>query len=205
MSFMVNLLCRGSNQPARRGFSAWLGRRLARRNRRVTVADDAAISPGALISPRSGAVEIGARSLVAAGAILAGNVRIGSDSSVQNYTLIVGYGTIEDPAGAVRIGNGVRIASHCRIIGGNHRFDDPDRPIREQGIEPKPITIEDDVWIGSGVSIVAGVTVGHGCVIGAGSVVTRDIPPMSVAVGVPARVIRKRGKRRAEIPAGPEC
>ena len=192
MSFLVNLLCRGNNQPSPRGFAAWLGRRLALRNPRVTIAPDAAISPAAMINPRSGAVEIGARSMVSPGAVVAGNVKIGNDSSVQNYTIVVGYGTPENPAGLVRIGNGVRIGAHCMIIGGNHRFSDPSTPIHKQGIEPKPIVICDDVWIGGRVNIMAGVTIGHGCVIGAGSVVTRDIPPMSIAVGVPARPVARR-------------
>ena len=194
MSFLVNLLCRGNNQPSSRGFAAWLGRRLALRNPRVTIAPDAAISPAAMINPRSGAIEIGARSMVSAGAVVAGNVKIGNDSSVQNYTIVVGYGTPENPAGLVRIGNGVRIGAHCMIIGGNHRFGAVSKPIHKQGIEPKPIVICDDVWIGGNVNIIAGVTIGSGCVIGAGSVVTHDIPPMSVAVGAPAKVIRKREK-----------
>ena len=193
MSFLVNLLCRGNNQPSSRGFAAWLGRRLALRNPRVTIARDAAISPAAMINPRSGAVEIGSRCLVSPGAVIAGNVKIGQNSSVQNYTIVVGYGTPEDPAGPVTIGNGVRIGAHCMIIGGNHRFGDVSKPIRQQGIEPEPIVICDDVWIGGNVNIIAGVTIGSGCVIGAGSVVTHDIPPMSVAVGAPAKVIRKRG------------
>ena len=194
MSFLVNLLCRGNNQPSPRGFAAWLGRRLALRNPRVNIAPDAAISPAAMINPRSGAIEIGARSMVSPGAVVAGNVKIGNDSSVQNYTIVVGYGTPENPAGLVRIGSGVRIGAHCMIIGGNHRFSDPSTPIHKQGIEPKPIVICDDVWIGGNVNIIAGVTIGSGCVIGAGSVVTHDIPPMSVAVGAPAKVIRKREK-----------
>ena len=55
----------------------------------------------------------------------------------------------------------------------------------------KPITIKDNCWIASNVTIIGGVTIGEGCVIGAGSVVTRDIPPHSLAFGNPARVIRK--------------
>jgi maltose O-acetyltransferase len=59
---------------------------------------------------------------------------------------------------------------------------------REYG---KPITIEDNCWLGGNVTICGGVTVGHGSVIGAGSVVTRDIPPNSLAFGNPCRVVRK--------------
>jgi galactoside O-acetyltransferase len=55
----------------------------------------------------------------------------------------------------------------------------------------EPIVIEDKVWIGSNVVVLPGVTIGYGAVIGAGSVVTRDIPPMTVAVGTPCRVVRR--------------
>ena len=96
------------------------------------------------------------------GAIVAGNVKIGNDSSLQNYTIVTGYGTPEDLSGLVRIGNGVRIGAHGMIIGGDHRFSDPSMPIHKQGIEPMPITICDDVWIGGNVNIIAGVTIGSG-------------------------------------------
>jgi acetyltransferase-like isoleucine patch superfamily enzyme len=76
----------------------------------------------------------------------------------------------------------------------NHVFDDPNRLIRQQPLTCKGITIEDDCWIGTGVRILDGVTIGQGSVIGAGAVVNKDIPPYSVAVGVPAKVISKRGK-----------
>ena len=55
----------------------------------------------------------------------------------------------------------------------------------------KPITIKDNCWLASNVVVCGGVTIGEGCVIGAGSVVTKDIPPYSLAVGNPCRVIRK--------------
>ena len=78
------------------------------------------------------------------------------------------------------------------MIAANQVFRDPDRPIHGQGIEFGPIVIEDYVWIGGRANIMAGVTIGKGSVIGAGAVVTRDIPPYSVAVGVPAKVIKTR-------------
>lgn len=94
----------------------------------------------------------------------------------------------------ITIGDHVRIGSHVSIIATNKLFDDPTKLIVEQGTSEKGITIEDDVWIGSHSVIVDGVRIGKGSVIGAGAIVTRDIPPMSVAVGNPARVIRKRGE-----------
>jgi len=56
--------------------------------------------------------------------------------------------------------------------------------------------IDDDVWLGAGVIVLNGVTIGRGAVIGAGAVVTKDVPPYSVAVGVPAVVVRRRGEKR---------
>ena len=58
--------------------------------------------------------------------------------------------------------------------------------------KPLPVKIGDDVWIGRRVIILPGVTIGDGCIIGAGAVITKDIPPYSVVVGVPAKVVRRR-------------
>jgi acetyltransferase-like isoleucine patch superfamily enzyme len=63
---------------------------------------------------------------------------------------------------------------------------------RRDGVEfARPVTIGNDCWIGGQTTILPGVTIGNGCTIGAGSVVTKDIPPFSVAIGSPARVIKK--------------
>ena len=70
-----------------------------------------------------------------------------------------------------------------------------DVPIIEQGYsDTNPVVIEDDVWIGSRVIIMPGVHIGEGCVIGTGTIVTKNIPPYAVAVGVPAKVIKFRNK-----------
>jgi len=95
--------------------------------------------------------------------------------------------------GGVYIGDGVLIGPRTIIVTMNHIFDRLDIPIREQGLEVQPIVIEDDVWIGAGCIILPGVQIGRGSVIGAGAVVTHDIPPYSVATGVPATV---QGNRR---------
>ena len=197
MSIFLNFLRRGNNIAMRRTLgekiAIWLGRKLALRHKNVELADTALISPDAMVNPRSGKISIGAKSVVSPGAVIQGNVKIGTRVSIQARTTLVGYGTIDDPSGLISIGDNTRIAANCMLIAANHVFSDPDKPICDQGMEPGSITIGDDVWIGGGVHINAGVTIGRGSVIGAGAVVTKDIPPMSVAVGVPAKVIKKRG------------
>jgi galactoside O-acetyltransferase len=69
-------------------------------------------------------------------------------------------------------------------------FTDPERPIMDQGITATGIRIEDNCWVGAGAIVLDGVTVGRGACVGAGAVVTHSVPPHSLAVGVPARVIR---------------
>ncbi|NJM72477.1 MAG: acyltransferase [Scytonema sp. RU_4_4] len=85
------------------------------------------------------------------------------------------------------------IASHTGIYANNHNFADLTRPMKSQGVTSKGIVIENDCWLGTGVKVLDGVRIGCGSVIGAGAVVTKDIPPYSIAVGVPARVIAQRG------------
>lgn len=97
--------------------------------------------------------------------------------------------------GKFRIGKNCAIAPNCTIIGVNHNFSRTDVPIKQQGVSNRGgIVIEDDVWIGANCVILDGVTIGTGSVIGGGSIVTKDIPPYSVAVGNPCKVIKTRLK-----------
>ena len=96
--------------------------------------------------------------------------------------------------GKIIIGNYVMMGPECVIYTSSHAHDRIDIPMQQQGSEkPKDVIIGDDVWIGRRVSIMPGVTIGKGCIIGTGAVVTKSVPDYSVAVGVPARVIKKRG------------
>ncbi|WP_433832483.1 sugar O-acetyltransferase [Actinoplanes sp. CA-015351] len=88
----------------------------------------------------------------------------------------------------IRIGDGVMIAPGVTLTTTGHPIH-PDLRVDFRRFS-EPIVIEDKVWIGSNVVVLPGVRIGYGSVIGAGSVVSRDIPPMSVAVGVPCRVVR---------------
>ena len=111
----------------------------------------------------------------------------------------------------VSIGNNSGIGENCRIQGRcfigknvlmgpevniwcrNHKTSNIDIPIIQQGLEDeKPVHIGDDVWIGSRVIILPGIKIGNGVVIGAGSVVSKDIPDYSVAVGNPVRIVKNR-------------
>ena len=88
----------------------------------------------------------------------------------------------------VTIGDNVLFGPHVMVTTATHPLDPIERRSTEFG---KEITIGNDVWLGGNVSILPGVTIGDNCVIGAGSVVTKDIPANSVAVGNPCRVMKK--------------
>ena len=110
------------------------------------------------------------------------NIEIGENFFANHNTVIL-------DGGGVTFGDNVFIAPNCGFYTAGH-------PIgferRNQGLEyAYPITVGDNVWIGAGVQVLPGVTIGSDVVIGAGSVVTRDIPSHSVAVGNPCRVLRK--------------
>lgn len=113
-----------------------------------------------------------------------GEIAIGKQTYIGPYTCLSG--------GDIKIGDNCLIASHSGIYANNHSFSDPLCPIRDQKSSFKGIVIEDDCWLGSGVRVLDGVTISKGSVIGAGAVVTKDIPPYSVAVGVPAKVVSHR-------------
>ena len=116
-----------------------------------------------------------------------GDIKIGKNLSLNPYSILYGHGNLT-------IGDYVMIAAHCTIIPANHAYNDPDQYIYYQEESYEGIIIEDDVWIGSGARILDGVRIGRGSVIGAGSVVTKSIPAYSIAVGVPAKVIKSRKK-----------
>lgn len=112
-------------------------------------------------------------------------LKLGSNISIHSLCYI-------DAQGEIEIGNDVSIAHNVSILSFEHDFSDVNKPIKDAPCIGKKIVIENDIWIGAGVRILGGVTIGTGSIIGAGAVVTKDIPPKSVAVGVPARVIRTR-------------
>ena len=110
-------------------------------------------------------------------------IRIGGHSLIGELNVLRGQG-------GITIGDRAYTAPLVQILAVNHVYDDPTRPIIEQGITAEGIVIEDDAWIGAGAIITDGVTVGQGAVVAAGAVVTSDVPPHTVVGGVPARILK---------------
>jgi maltose O-acetyltransferase len=100
----------------------------------------------------------------------------------------INYGLTALDVAPITIGNDVQIGPNVQLLTPTHPVDP--EPRRNKLEAAKPIVIEDNVWLGGGVIVLPGVTIGENSVVGAGSVVTRDVPANSVAVGNPARVIR---------------
>ena len=143
--------------------------------------------------PDGGEVRLGEGVHIYRGTIIeigrGGSVIIGAHSHVQSHCNIKGF------LGSTLIGQHVQIAPHCGFSPYEHGFEDSEASIREQEITSSgDIVLEDHVWLGLSVQVLDGVTIGAGTVVGAGAVVTRSLPPASIAVGVPARVIRRRGE-----------
>ena len=138
---------------------------------------------------RAGRLEVGPHALLEPHVWLtapgSARIRVGGGTFLN-------IGVMVAAAELVGIGEHCMFANGCLISDAAHRFDDPVKPVPWQGFSSKgPTRVGDNVWCGAHVVITSGVTVGERCVIGANSVVTEDIPPFSIAVGVPAKVLRR--------------
>ena len=138
-------------------------------------------------------IEIGHRSIVSEGCWF--NV---SDRSGTEPRILIGDHCIISRRVFMNSGKRIVFGPHCLIgnesnfLGADHDFSDPFRPFL---VAPSPsgeeITVEGNCWMGSNCIVLKGVTIGFGCVIGAGSMVTKSIPPLSVAIGSPCRAIKR--------------
>ena len=114
-----------------------------------------------------------------------GTLRIGDKCVFGKDNTVNGYLDIEFGAATI-------VADWVYVCDFDHVFADVTVPIKDQGIVKTPVRIGPDVWLGTKVTVLRGVTIGPGCVVAANAVVNKDLPPYSVAVGVPARVVRDR-------------
>lgn len=139
-------------------------------------------------SGTNGIIEIGDNCEISQGVILkayGGKITIANNSFIGEYTVLYGHGGIE-------IGTNTLVSMHTCIVSSNHTIPNQQLLIRDKPDIFLPVRIGNDVWIGAGVKILGGTTIGNGCVIGAGAVVSHDLPPYSIAMGIPARVIKFR-------------
>jgi len=115
-----------------------------------------------------------------------GDIEIGKSVSLGANSVVVSWS-------GIRVGDGARIAGGCYLSAGRFDFDDPTRKIAEQeGYSTGPIVLDENVWIATRVTVLDGVRIGSGSIIAAGSVVSGDIPPLSLAHGNPAKVVFTR-------------
>lgn len=157
----------------------------------VEIGDDVRIDAYAQIINRSGGrIKIGKGTNLAPFSVVKNSSRnsvieIGEYSSLQHYSIIYG-------AGPVSVGSYVRIAAHSCIVPVNKGTDDPDIPIARQKGSAVDIVLDDDIWVGNGVTILDGAKIGRGSVLAAGSVIKGEIAPYSIMGGVPGRVLKRR-------------
>lgn len=134
----------------------------------ITFGDDIIVSRNCVIQGKTAAVTIGDKTDIGCNAFISSG-------------------------GGISIGSHVLIAGNCYIGGGRYLNQRLDIPMMEQGVYSQgAVIIGDDVWLGAGAIVLDGVRIGKGSIVGAGAVVTKDLPDYSVAVGVPAKVIRHR-------------
>ena len=122
----------------------------------------------------------------------ANKILIDCGTYINRYTML-------DAHSEIRIGRNCMIGPHCYITDANHGRA-AGVLVKDQSMEPKPVVIDDDVWLGAGVIVLPGVHLGRGCVIGAGAVVTGDVPAGEVFAGVPATRISSRTTKIYSVP-----
>jgi acetyltransferase-like isoleucine patch superfamily enzyme len=164
-----------------------------RHPRRVHLADNVIVDADVVLDAkgsRDPGIRVGSGAVIGRSCVLSckgGTIELGESVNL-------GLSCVVLSESEVRIGDNCVFAAHCYLVaGGNHDFSRTDVPIIQQpSLSRGGIRIEPGVWLGARVTVLDGVTIGRDSVVGAGAVVTRDLPPWSVAVGVPARVARMR-------------
>jgi acetyltransferase-like isoleucine patch superfamily enzyme len=149
-----------------------------------------------VIGYRRDLLELGPGTSICHGTVLAlgdedngyGKIAVGSNTWIGQYNNLRAC-----QGGNITIGSDCLISQFCTLVGSNHAID-RNRLIREQGIDPARLGVDlgDDVWLGSGVTVLPGASIGTGAVVGANSVVTKPIPAYEIWAGAPAQKIGQR-------------
>jgi acetyltransferase-like isoleucine patch superfamily enzyme len=172
------------------------GRNIAIRHPgRITIGNRVGIDDGCLLDARGSGEEgisIGDDVVIARDTIIQAKVsgiRIGSRCTISSQCQL-------SSSGGIQLGQAVMVGGQCYIGGGLYRTEDRTVPMRDQALYTRgPVIIEDDVWIGAGVTILDGVRIGTGSVVGAGAVVRDDLPAFTLATPYQKLVLLPRGSQ----------
>ncbi len=158
---------------------------------KIRIGDGAIIDDGALIDAKGSGnhgISIGKNCYIGRGSVLSskdGDIYIADYANISTWCNISSNSTIT-------IGEKTLLGPYTSIFATAHNFDDPDKPILDQGLSGKGVEIGSNCWLGARVSVLDGVTIGSNSVVGTGAVVNADLPANVVAVGAPAKPIKKR-------------
>jgi acetyltransferase-like isoleucine patch superfamily enzyme len=166
---------------------------------KIRIGDNVVVDDNCLLDAkgdRNSGIAIGTGAFVGRNTILSCK---GGDITLDEGVNI-GFNCEVFSASHVRIGARTLLAAYCYVVGGDHEYSDPTKPVLEQARSSRGVAIGTGAWLGAGVKVLDGASVGNGAIVGAGAVVRGDIPGMAIAVGVPARVV---GSREAAAPGAP--
>lgn len=172
-----------------------LGRGLALRHPgHITLGSKVAIDDHVLLDASGAGAEgiiVGDEVIISRNCVIQGKtgpVRIDSRSDI-------GCNTVISSASGVHIEQCALIAANCYLGGAQYVAERLDMPIMDQGAySRKALVVGEGTWLGAAAVVLDGVSIGQGCIVAAGAVVVKDLPPYSVAAGVPAKILRMRGQ-----------
>jgi acetyltransferase-like isoleucine patch superfamily enzyme len=158
---------------------------------KIRIGDNVVIDDNCLLDAKGESnhgIEIGSGVFVGRNTILScknGDIVIGDRANL-------GFNCEVFSASRVALGADALLAAYCYIVGGDHDFSDPSKAVLAQGRRSAGVEIGPGVWMGAGAKVLDGVTVGAHAIIGAQAVVKESVPPLAIAVGIPAKVIGQR-------------
>jgi acetyltransferase-like isoleucine patch superfamily enzyme len=158
---------------------------------KIRIGDDVVVDDNCLLDAKgttNTGITIGSGVFIGRNTILSckdGNIHVDDGANI-------GFNCELFSASEVRIGRATLLAAYCYVIGGDHDFSDPSRPVLDQTRTSAGVIVGAGAWLGAGAKILDGVTIGDGAIVGAGAVVRSAVPPGAIAAGIPARIVGQR-------------
>ncbi|MCA1649263.1 MAG: acyltransferase, partial [Acidobacteria bacterium] len=158
---------------------------------KIRIGDDVVVDDNCLLDAKGATntgITIGSGVFIGRNTILSckdGNIHVDDGANI-------GFNCELFSASEVQIGRAALLAAYCYVIGGDHDFNDPSRPVLDQTRTSVGVVVGAGAWLGAGAKILDGVTIGDGAIVGAAAVVRSAIPPGAIAAGIPARIVGQR-------------